>query len=196
MSESGCGCERASAAARSTTEILHMMVSCHRSNGLLGETARDVIPAETKPWSLLIDHKVAAKYNTNAELYHRYFSMVKPGTSRKKADSHSKKHQTLILQKACWTGVYHRKTYNKMLECRILFAAIHIPLFFCLHCGIIMEGIIILNISSSWLQFQETECLNLLSVTPPLGSHAFNNLRCSHAGTAACKTVSVFSLCY
>lgn len=38
---------RGSAAARSTTEILQMMVSCHRGHGLLGETARDAIPQET-----------------------------------------------------------------------------------------------------------------------------------------------------
>lgn len=60
-----------SAAARSTTDILHTMVSCHRGDVLLGETDHDAIPQETtKSRSFLKDRKVAAKDDTNAELYH------------------------------------------------------------------------------------------------------------------------------
>lgn len=47
------------------------MVSCHRGDVLLGETDHDAIPQETtKSRSFLIDRKVAAKDDTNAELYH------------------------------------------------------------------------------------------------------------------------------
>lgn len=46
-----------------------MMASCHSGDGLLGETAHDAIPQEAIPWNSLTDHKVVAKYNTNAESY-------------------------------------------------------------------------------------------------------------------------------
>lgn len=34
-----------------------------------------------KPWSSLLDHKVAGEYNTNVELYHWYFNTRKTGKS-------------------------------------------------------------------------------------------------------------------
>lgn len=46
--------------------MLHTTVSCHRADGLLGETAHDVIPQDrtlvTKPSGSLMDHGTA-KYD-------------------------------------------------------------------------------------------------------------------------------------